>query len=467
MTNKHLERAVHLMHKRPQLAAKELRLALSDDPNNAYLHALLAACCLDYGNKEEALTEIRQAIAAAPTEPLGFQILAHYHLQEVHLLEAEVAIEEAIQLNPNEPHYWGVLANIELQNENLSRALEAAETGLECDPEHVHCHNLRALILTRMGKSDQAKDSLDTALEANPESALTHAYRGWTFLEKHRNEESQVHFREALRLDPTMEWARLGLIKSMQQCNWAYQWHRKLKTKLVFAGALVWFALNFYLIGVLNKSPAEWHLMLTILSFISWALLMAFATFTFLPYELVAEPLLRFRMQFDPEGKLVLTREEQTFNRNTSAFLISLLFSVTLGIVTGIWWTLVVSTTVYVATLPFGYPQESRRDWTVWTTHSLAAVAIGTFIFLVSAGKGNPYYSDYGVIGFNTAFCQFLFKGTLGASLVKALFSSAGAKGLASALGLGGAGALQSIKDKQKQKVRTHMLSDRRGSELH
>ncbi len=48
-------------------------------------------------------------------------------------------------------------------------------------------------------------------------------YRGWALIEHHNHAESIGHFREALRLDPTMEWARPGLIKALEVRHWAFQ----------------------------------------------------------------------------------------------------------------------------------------------------------------------------------------------------------------------------------------------------
>jgi Tfp pilus assembly protein PilF len=461
MPSKHLERALHLMKKRPELAAKELRLAIAEDPDDGHLHGLLAACALDSGDKTVALEESRLCIGCDPKEPLGFQMLAHYYFQEGNLLEAEVAIEEAMELDPYNPSYWGLLANIEIQNNELQRALEAAESGLRIDPSHVHCHNLRALILTRLGKSASAQESMDTAMSANPEDALTHAYRGWTLLEKHQHEESRQHFREALRLDPMLEWARQGLIKALQMRNWAYTWHRKLKTKWTFVACFLWLLFNIHLIGVCHNAGPDWQTAWTILSFLSWTSFIGFTSFVFLPYGLVAEPILRFGMQFDADGKWVLTEDEQRFNKHAIAFLLAALLAVVLGIVTTTWWPVAAVAALYVATLPIGYPLECRRKWTVWAAHIGGAVVVAFCVVAVAKGHGSGTIA--GIAALNAAkYAAFpsLLKAGAGVSIFK-VFGSAGAiKGLAAMFGLGGAGALQALKEKEKQKVREKMMGD-------
>lgn len=64
------------------------------------------------------------------------------------------------------------------------------------------------MALTQLGHKDEAASSLETALFRDPENAWTHANRGWQQLQHGDREQGMDHFREALRLDPTMDWAR-------------------------------------------------------------------------------------------------------------------------------------------------------------------------------------------------------------------------------------------------------------------
>jgi Tetratricopeptide repeat len=464
MTNKHLERALHLIHMRPDLAAKELRSAIAQEPDDGYMHGLLASCLLDSGEKEQAFNEARQCIKLSPNSPVGFHTLAHCHFQTGQMLEAEVAIEEALLLDPHEPSYWGLFANIEIQNNNLEKALKAAETGLELDPVHAHCHNLRALILSKLGKSEQAKHSLDTAMSVNPEHALTHAYRGWTLLEQHQHDQSREHFREALRLDPSLEWARMGMIKALEMRNWAYQVHRRLANKWAGLAAILWFCLNFQLRSWHPAGP-EWQtIALTLLSFVSWTLFVAFAFFTFLPYTLINEPILRFLLQFDPDGQYVLTKEEKQFNRHLVTFIAIGLVLTVVGICSSLWWPLAVVVTLYVATLPFSYPEPARRSLKVWAAHLVGAAVAAVFILSLSTTQGATGIART-VVAINCVkwvAAPALGKVVLGTPLLKILGSVPVIKGLAGALGLGA--LAQSLREQEKQKARAKMLSEAKSS---
>jgi Tfp pilus assembly protein PilF len=464
MTNKHLERALHLIHMRPDLAAKELRLAIAQEPDAGYMHGLLASCLLDAGEKDPAFNEARQCIKLSPNSPIGFHTLAHCHFQTGEMLEAEVAIEEALRLDPHEPSYWGLLANIEIQNNNLEKALKAAENGLELDPAHAHCHNLRALILTKQGKSEQAKHSMDTAMAANPEHALTHAYRGWTLLEQHQHEQSREHFREALRLDPSLEWARAGMIKALEMRHWACQLHRRLANKWAGLAVVLWFCFNFQLKSWHLAGP-EWQaIALTLLSFASWTSWAAFAFFTFLPYTLINEPILRFLLQFDPDGQYVLTKEEKQFNKHLVAFIVIGIGLTVVGICLSTWWPLAVVVTLYVATLPLSYPAKARRNWKVWAAHLLGAGVAALFILSLSTSQGitGVARTVVAINCFKWFAAPALGKVVFGAPLLKMLSSVPVIKGLAGALGLGALS--QGLREQEKQKARAKMLQEAKSS---
>lgn len=459
--NKHVQRALQLIHVRPDLAAKELRQAIAQEPDDGYTHGLLASCLLDAGAKEQAFFEARQCIKLSPNSPVGFHTLAHCHFQTGEMIEAEVAVEEALRLDPFEPSYWGLLSNIEIQNHEYEKALKAADNGLELDPLHAHCHNLRALILTKLGKGEQAQGSMDTAMAVGPENALTHAYRGWTLLEKHQFEESRQHFREALRLDPTMEWARMGMIQALEMRNWAYQLHLRVKFRYSWLVVILWLAGNIHLIGVARTAAAEWHIALSLLCFASWILCGVFTFFVLLPYTLINTPILRFLLQFDPDGQYALTREEKRFNSHLVGFLVTGIVLTIVGIVSSVWWPLALAGTLYIATLPLSYPDATRGSWKVWTCHLIGACVAALCFFGFAHGEGFPGFWRTVVI-FNCfkifSFPAAIGKLSLGVPVMKMLASAPVIKGLVGAVGLGALS--QTMREKEKQKAREKMLKD-------
>lgn len=221
----HLGRAqLLLQQERYELAEEQLRLALAEGDEPATAHALLALCLLHRKKLDEATVEARQAIHEAPNEALGFYALATIELKQHRLKQAQTTIGEAIRLEPWDPDHFSILASIEGQRYRWSESLAAAEQGLACDPDHVACNNLRAIALVNLGRKAEAGQSIDATLAKNPEDAVTHANQGWTLLHQRKPQKAMEHFREALRAEPNLEWARLGIIEAMKARFFLYRW---------------------------------------------------------------------------------------------------------------------------------------------------------------------------------------------------------------------------------------------------
>lgn len=223
--NIHIERAQLLMQQsRFELAEEQLRIALVEDSDDNLAHAFLALCLLDREKYDEATAEAEQAIHTAPDGAIGFYALATIMHKRNRLKEAHTAVSEAIRIEPWNSMHFALLAAIEMDRSQWEEALKAADQGLEFDPEDVHCTNLRAMALVKLGRRDEAGQSIDAALLNEPDNAATHANQGWTKLHAGDPNQAAVHFREALRLEPTMEWARLGIIEAMKARNPVYRY---------------------------------------------------------------------------------------------------------------------------------------------------------------------------------------------------------------------------------------------------
>ena len=221
----HLSRAQLLMQQhRFELAEEQLRLALAEGTETATAHALLALCLSERNKFDEATTEAQQAIHDAPDEALGFHALATIQWKRNQLTDAQKTISEAIRLEPWNAHHFHVLSGIESNRYRWSESLAAAEQGLACDPDDIGCNNLRAIALVNLGRKAEAGQSIDATLSKNPEDAVTHANQGWTLLHQRQPLDAMKHFREALRLQPDLEWARLGIVEAMKARFFVYRW---------------------------------------------------------------------------------------------------------------------------------------------------------------------------------------------------------------------------------------------------
>lgn len=213
-----------LQQRRYDLAEKELRQVLAGEPDHFLAHAWLSLTLLEMARYGEAEAEAQQTVHLAPDHPYGYFVLSRVFQHQDKVRQAEKAIAEAIRLNPEDADYFAVLASIFMSEQLWAKALEAAEQGLVFDPEHVGCSNLRAMALNKLGRRGESVGALDAALYRDPENALTHANQGWIALEQNEHQKAMEHFREALRLNPELIWARSGILEALKARNIVYRW---------------------------------------------------------------------------------------------------------------------------------------------------------------------------------------------------------------------------------------------------
>jgi tetratricopeptide (TPR) repeat protein len=221
--DKHTARALVLIEQsRYDLAEQELRQALAVSPDDAFPHALLALCLCERQQYVEATEEARTAIRLDPELPRSHHILARILLERHRPDEALPPIREALRLAPDQPDHYALLAAICLEQRDWRGALEAAEKGLEHDAEHTGCTNLRAMALMRLGRHDEAGLTLAGTLARDPEDAWSHANQGWLLLQQNERRKALEHFREALRLQPGLDYARAGMVEALKSKNLVY-----------------------------------------------------------------------------------------------------------------------------------------------------------------------------------------------------------------------------------------------------
>ncbi|AKQ45022.1 hypothetical protein TH63_04260 [Rufibacter radiotolerans] len=230
-----------LQQKKYDLAEKELRSALTEDVHNGLNHAYLALCLLHLNKPQEALQEAQQAIAEEPDLDYAFYILSLIHLQEERLAESERAIWEALTLEPYEATYHFVLGSICFSRSQWKEALASAEEGLAVEPEDVSCLNLKARALNRLGHKEMATESFGNAFLHAPDNHQTHTNQGWVYLEQAQYKQALHHFQEALRLNPTSDFAREGLVEALKAKYWIYRGFLQFSYKMAsLSGGARW-----------------------------------------------------------------------------------------------------------------------------------------------------------------------------------------------------------------------------------
>lgn len=391
-----LNKALFLLDRsRHDLAEAELRQVLANEPGNAFAHSLLALCLAKREDYQAATEEARQAIHLAPD--LAF---AHYaHAMVLHgrdrYDEALAAIQEALRLEPDSPNYLWLLGAIHFAERRWPAALEAAEHGLRMEPENGDCLNLRAMALVKLGRKEEASRTMEGALARDPENAVTHANQGWAWLERREPAKALEHFREALRLDPELEWARAGIVEALKARNFIYAialryflWMSKLTPRAQFGIILGGYFANRILVGVSRSNP---DLAPFILPF--RIIYVAFVVLTW-----TADPLFNLLLRLNRFGRLVLSRE-QTIASNWVGSCVGLALAGLLGyFVAGYTPLLNVALVFGLLVIPlagtFNCPAGWPRKWMARYTAGMAMVGILAMVLEFAdstpGAKGGP-----------------------------------------------------------------------------
>ena len=299
-----------LLHdqRRYEDAERELKQVLAGDPHNAEAHAMLGLCLAQRKAYLEASAEADAAVGLAPDVPFAHYAKASVLLQRDRYDEAAAAIHEALRLNSFSPEYYALQGRIRFVQRRWADALESAENGLAIEADHAACGNLRAMALTQLGRKEEAGAALGESLARDPHNAVTHANQGWTYLHRGEHKKALEHFREALRIDPELEWARAGMVEALKARHLIYRimlryflWMGRL------AGRARWGIIIGAYIGyqvVLRAAQAQPRLAPFL-----YPLVIVYVVFVYLTWT--ASPLFNLLLRLNRFGRYALSREQR------------------------------------------------------------------------------------------------------------------------------------------------------------
>jgi tetratricopeptide (TPR) repeat protein len=356
------------------LAERELRGVLTQDPNLAHAHALLALCLSVRQQYAEATGEAESAIHLAPDDPFGHYVLACVYNDRSRFKEARQAVHEAIRLNPFDATPWGLLALVEYALQHWSAALEAAERGLQVDPEDSRCANARSMALVKLGRTVEAAAAVAETLSREPENALSQATQGWTLLEQGNPRGAQVCFREALRLEPGMQWARAGMVTALKARNPFYRlvlsyflWMSKLGNRVQWALVIG----LFFGVRLLNSAAEQMPALQPLVTPIVYAYV-AFCLVSWL-----ADPLFNLLLRLDRFGKYVLSRDEILGANLVALCLLGTVLGIVVAVAVGSPTALLAGLACVLLAIPCSAVFRCDKGW---PRHAMGLYALGLVI---------------------------------------------------------------------------------------
>lgn len=206
---------------------KDALKEFGESPENptAQRYMMYSLYNLERYNESEAMAN--SLLAQDPSDPDIFFLKARIEKQHDNDNAALEYLNEAISIYPEDADYFGLKAAILLDKKKYDDALGFANHGLSLDAKNRFCINLRAQILTKLNRKEEAGETVEYILYDNPEDSYSHANVGWVALEHGDHKKAIEHFRQALMLNPTMDYARSGMSTALKAKNFLYRWHLK------------------------------------------------------------------------------------------------------------------------------------------------------------------------------------------------------------------------------------------------
>ncbi len=219
----HLQRGHQLFASgRPDLAEREFRAAIAQDPHDGNAHAFLSHCLAERGDVAGAIEAAERAVALDPQSSFAFLTLSQAQIDGERAKDAEASARQALALDPEDPGCHAAVGGALVVRRRWAEALRYADSGLALDGDHAGCLRLRTLALVQLGRREEAAASGRAALRHSPEDASAHASHGFVLLERGDAHAAIEHFREGLRLEPDNEFARIGLVEALKARNPIY-----------------------------------------------------------------------------------------------------------------------------------------------------------------------------------------------------------------------------------------------------
>jgi len=350
-------------------AESAFREALAQEPNDAFALHQLAGCQWQIpGRHKDALETINQAITVEPNE-------SEHHVLRAFILcvldrpkEALAAARTALGFAPNDTSAFAAEAQAHLQMESWALAEQAARQSLALDADNSVAANQLAQALRLQNKQAENAAHLAGMLARDPDDAFTHANAGWAALQRGEHREAEVHFREALRLDPDFDYAREGLLNSFRARSPIYRAYLKYSFAMqrLSQGARWAVIIGLYLaVKFAGRLPGGFVLVALYFLFVLWVW--------------VARGVGNFILLFDRFARYALRPREKTEAVAVGGGLCLGLVLLGLGVAFSP-MTLVLGLGLVAAVFPLSMTFTNESKIGTWLFGSIAAVTLGAAI---------------------------------------------------------------------------------------
>ncbi|MFZ1325479.1 MAG: FecR domain-containing protein [Candidatus Contendobacter sp.] len=180
-------------------------------PNSSRHWTQTAQAALLRGEVPQARQALDQALALDARDPLALSLRSNLELVQNRKAQARADAERAIAADPSSATAYLSLSLVQQAEFDLEGALASARQAVERDPHHVRALVQESSLLFGTGRLQEALRVAKQARHQAPEDAMVNTIWGFLQLARHRIDQGQTAFHNAIRQDSTLGLPHLGL----------------------------------------------------------------------------------------------------------------------------------------------------------------------------------------------------------------------------------------------------------------
>lgn len=329
------------------------------------------------GQLKQALEDAKTATGLMPAEPFPLSLQSRILSQLERPKEALAMAESSVALDPEFDHGWSSKCIALIGLSRWKEAEECARTALSLDPDDETASNLLAHTLRMQNRLDESEQEANRRLARDPENAFSFATAGWAALQRGDIKGAEAHFKESLRIDPQMEYARDGLKQSYRArsaffrmfLKWSFFIQRFSEGNQIMI--LIGLVVGFRLLRVLAASV---HPLLVVP--------VALAYYLFVFGSWLSNPLANFLLLRDPVARLSLDPAEKTEGAVMGLLFFGGLIGLVAGFSIGLNALAVAGGVMMLAALPASmvFTNPSMKGRVLFSAVALAVLILGSLM---------------------------------------------------------------------------------------
>lgn len=165
--------------------------------------------------------EAARARIARMAEAVGERYYFHFYTGQLLLRqgafdEATLAFDQALAASPDKPEIPSICSWMGVALKEAGRyneALKILKAGIDIDPDREDIYNLMGFCHFMLADHEKAIDAFREVLRLNPNSAIDYANIASNYRELGHTDKAVTYYKMALRMDPSIDFARTNLEK--------------------------------------------------------------------------------------------------------------------------------------------------------------------------------------------------------------------------------------------------------------